>query len=203
LLPYIYTLFWEAATAGTPILRPLLYHFPRDRATYHLYDQVLLGPSLMAAPVYRPGVEHRAVYLPEGTWFDWWTGECYHGPTHILADAPLERMPLYVRGGGIIALTPLRQFVSEEAIDSLKMRIWPGTGEWTLYEDDGHSFEHEQGVWATTNYKVYLSGDKTIVEIAAREGEFAILEREVTVEVVGIGEQLFTDDGTVRRLTFG
>jgi len=48
-----------------------------------------------------------------------------------------------------------------------------------------------------------LSGDKTIVEIAAREGQFAILEREVTVEVVGIGEQLFTDDGTVRRLTFG
>ncbi len=82
------------------------------------------------------------------------------------------------------------------------MRIWPGTGEWTLYEDDGHSFEYEQGVWATTNYQVYLEGDKTIVEIAAREGEFAIPSREITVEVVGIGEQRFTDDGTVRRLTF-
>jgi alpha-glucosidase len=93
--------------------------------------------------------------------------------------------------------------VGEEPLESLKMRIWPGSGEWTLYEDDGHSFEHEQGVWATTNYQVYLEGDKTIVEIAAREGEFAILEREVTVEVVGIGEQRFTDDGTVRRLTFG
>ena len=203
LLPYIYTLFWEAATAGTPILRPLLYHFPRDRATYHLYDQVLLGPSLMAAPVYRPGVEHRAVYFPEGTWYDWWTGECYQGPTHILAYAPLERMPLYVRGGGIIAIAPVRQFVSEEPLDSLKMRIWPGSGEWTLYEDDGHSFEHEQGVWATTNYKVYFEGEKIIVEIAAREGQFLISEREVIVEVVGVGEQRFTDDGTLRRLTFG
>ena len=112
-------------------------------------------------------------------------------------------MPLYVRGGGIIALAPVRQFVSEEAIDSLKIRIWPGTGEWTLYEDDGHSFEHEQGVWATTNYKVYLEGGKSIVEIAAREGEFTILEREITVEIVGIGEQLFTDNGTSRHLTFG
>ncbi|WP_333225794.1 glycoside hydrolase family 31 protein [Microcoleus sp. BR0-C5] len=203
LLPYIYTLFWEAATTGTPILRPLLYHFPRDRTTYHLYDQVLLGPSLMAAPVYRPGVEHRAVYLPEGTWYDWWTGECYHGPMHILAYAPLERMPLYVRGGGIMALAPVRQFVSEEPLESLKMRIWPGSGEWTLYEDDGHSFEHEKGVWATTNYKVYLEGEKIIVEIAAREGQFLISEREVIVEVVGVGEQRFTDDGTVRRLTFG
>jgi len=203
LLPYIYTLFWEAATRGRPILRPLLYHFPRDRATYHLYDQVLLGPSLMAAPVYRPGVEHRAVYLPEGTWYDWWTGECYDGPMHILAYAPLERMPLYVRGGGIIAIAPVRQFVSEEPLESLKMRIWPGSGEWTLYEDDGHSFEHEKGVRATTNYKVYLEGEKIIVEIAAREGQFLISEREVIVEVVGVGEQRFTDDGTVRRLTFG
>jgi alpha-glucosidase len=97
----------------------------------------------------------------------------------------------------------VRQFVSEEPLDSLKMRIWPGSGEWTLYEDDGHSFEHEKGVWATTNYKVYLEEEKIIVEIAAREGQFSISEREVIVEVVGVGEQRFTDDGTVRRLTFG
>jgi len=83
----------------------------------------------------------------------------------------------------------VRQFVGEEAIDSLKMRIESGTGEWTLYEDDGHSFEHEQSVWKKTNYQVYFEGEKSIVEIAAREGEFAILEREITVEVVGIGEQ--------------
>ncbi len=163
----------------------------------------------MAAPVYRPGVEHRAVYLPEGTWYDWWTGECYQGPMHILAYAPLERMPLYVRGGGIIALAkpskriaPVRQFVSEEPLESLRMRIWPGSGEWTLYEDDGHSFEHQKGVWATTNYQVYFEGERAIVEIAAREGQFLISEREVIVEVVGVGEQRFTDDGTVRRLTF-
>jgi len=58
-------------------------------------------------------------------------------------------------------------------------------------------------VWSTTNYKVYLEGEKIIVEIAAREGEFAIPSRKVTVEVVGIGEQQFTDDGIFRRLTFG
>ena len=58
-------------------------------------------------------------------------------------------------------------------------------------------------MWSTTNYKVYLEGEKIIVEIAAREGEFLISEREVTVEVVGVGEQQFTDDGIFRRLTFG
>ncbi len=202
LLPYIYTLFWSAATTGAPILRPLLYHFPNDRKTYSLYDQVLLGPSLMAAPIYRPGIEHRAVYLPEGTWYDWWSGDRYKGPTHILAQAPLERMPLYVRAGAIIPMAPVMQYVDERAIDQLTLRIWPGTGEWTLYEDDGHSFEYKSGAWATTTYRVYPDGQQAIVEIGARRGQFSPPAREAIVELVGIGEQRFQDDGTARQLTF-
>ena len=111
LLPYLYTLFWQAATTGTPILRPLVYHYSHDPKTYELYDQVLLGSSIMAAPVYRPGVEYRVVYLPEGTWYDWWSGECYEGATHILAHAPLDKMPMYIRAGSIIPLVPVMQYV--------------------------------------------------------------------------------------------
>ena len=59
LLPYIYSLFWEAARRGIPILRPLLYHFPDDPVTYPLHDQVMLGSQIMAAPIYHPGREHR------------------------------------------------------------------------------------------------------------------------------------------------
>ena len=202
LLPYFYTLFWSAATTGAPILRPLLYHFPNDPKTYNLYDQVLLGASLMAAPIYRPGVEHRAVYLPEGTWYDWWTGESYTGAAHILAHAPLERMPLYIRAGAIIPMQPVMQYVDERPLDSLALRIWKGTGEFTLYEDDGHSFEYRHGVWATTKYLVSIDGEKTIVEIGAREGKWTPPQREVIVEVVGVGEQRFEDDGSARSLTF-
>ena len=202
LLPYIYTLFWEAATTGAPILRPLLYHFPNDPKTYNLYDQVLLGPSVMAAPIYRPGIEHRAVYLPEGTWYDWWTGESYTGPTHILAHAPLERMPLYVRAGAVIPIQPVIQYVDESSLNQLTLRIWAGTGEWTLYEDDGRTFEYRHGAWATTKYSVSTDGQQTIIEISARMGEWTPPEREVIVELVGIGEQRFQDDSTARRLTF-
>ncbi len=202
LLPYFYTLFWEAATTGAPILRPLLYHFPNDPKTYSLYDQVLLGSSLMAAPIYRPGIEHRAVYLPQGTWYDWWTGESYIGPTNILAHAPLERMPLYVRAGAIIPLQPVMQYVDEHPLDHLTLRIWAGTGEWTLYEDDGHSFDYRHGAWATTTYRVGTDGQQTIIEISAREGEWTPRSREVIVELIGVGEQRFQDDGKARRLTF-
>ena len=202
LLPYIYTLFWEAATTGAPILRPLLYHFPNDSKTYTLYDQVLLGPSLMAAPIYRPGIEHRAVYLPAGTWYDWWSGECYAGPIHILAHAPLERMPLYVRAGAIIPMQPVMQYADERPLDQITIRIWSGTGEWTLYEDDGHTFNYKNGDWATINYRVSTVEKQTIVEIGAREGEWTPPSREMIVQLANVGEQRFQDDGTTRRLTF-
>jgi alpha-glucosidase len=202
LLPYIYTLFWEAATTGAPILRPLLYHFPSDRKTYTLYDQVLLGPSLMAAPIYRPGIEHRAVYLSAGTWYDWWTGESYSGPIHILAHAPLEKMPLYVPAGAIIPMQPVMQYVDEHPLEQLRLRIFPGTGEFTLYEDDGQTFEYQKGAFATINYRVSLRGEQTIVEIGAREGEWTPSPREVIVELVGVGEQQFQDDGKARTLKF-
>ena len=210
LLPYIYTLFWEAATTGAPILRPLLYHFPNDPKTYTLYDQVLLGPSLMAAPIYRPGVEHRAVYLPEGTWYDWWSGVSaaalkehrYEGPTHILAQAPLEIMPLYVRAGAIIPMAPVMQYVDERPLETLTLRIWPGNGEWTMYEDDGQTFEYQSGAWATTTYRVRSDGQEIVVEINVREGNWTPPGREIVVEVVGVGEQRFIDDGTQRQLKF-
>lgn len=202
LLPYLYTLFWEAATAGAPILRPLLYHYPNDPATYTLYDQVLLGPSIMAAPIYRPGIERRAVYLPEGVWYDWWSKERYEGPRHILAEAPLERMPLYVRAGAIIPMAPIQQYVDERAIDELRLCIWPGNGSWTFYEDDGRSFKYQAGEWSTTTYSVRLEGEKIIVEIGAREGNWTPPARSAIVEVMGVGEQRFADDGTARNLTF-
>lgn len=202
LLPYLYTLFWQAATTGAPILRPLLYHFPNDPRTYKLYDQVFLGSSLMAAPIYRAGVEHRAVYLPEGTWYDWWSGKSYVGPTHILAYAPLEQMPLYVPAGAIIPLGPVMQHTDERPLDELTLRVWPGTGEWTVYEDDGNSFEYQSGVWATTTYRVYPEEQQWVVEIGERQGQWIPPARQVIVELVGVGEQRFQDDGTVRWLQF-
>lgn len=202
LLPYLYTLFWQATNTGSAILRPLLYDYPNDPKTYHLHDQVLLGASLMAAPVTRPGVEYRAVYLPQGAWYDWWSGDRYEGETHILAHAPLERMPLYVKAGAIIPMQPVMQYVDERPIDTLRLRIWTGTGEFTLYEDDGESFEYRSGAWATTTYRVREAEQETIVEVEARQGNWTPSDREVVVELVGVGEQRFADDGSARQLKF-
>ncbi|WP_418006500.1 TIM-barrel domain-containing protein [Nostoc piscinale] len=202
LLPYIYSLFWEAATTGAPILRPLLYHFPNDLKTYTLYDQVLLGASLMAAPIYRPGVEHRVVYLPAGIWYDWWSGESYQGPTHILAHAPLEKMPLYVRGGAVIPMQPVMQYVDEFPSDELRLRVWPGNGEYNFYEDDGQTFEYRHQNFSLRNITVVTNINQTIVNISTSEGKWTPGQRQIIVELVGVGQQQFLDDGQQRSLSF-
>jgi alpha-glucosidase len=203
LLPYLYTLFWQAAMTGAPILRPLLYDFSNDPQVSQLFDQVMLGPALMAAPVLRPGVEYRSVYLPEGTWYDWWTGKRLQGSSHMLAHAPLERMPLYVKAGSVIPLAPAMQHVNEVPIQQLRIKVWSGTGAWTLYEDDGESFGYQTDDWAMTTYRVTEDAGKTIVEVEARMGRWQPEPRTVIIEVVGKGEQELRDDGTAQKLFFG
>lgn len=95
-------------------------------------------------------------------------------------------MPLYVRAGAIIPMGPVMQYTDEQPLDQLTLRIWPGTGESTLYEDDGHSFEYRAGAWATTAYRVHQAGQQTIVEIGSRDGQWIPPSREVIVQLVGV-----------------
>ncbi|MBD2462164.1 glycoside hydrolase family 31 protein [Oscillatoria sp. FACHB-1407] len=202
LMPYLYTLFWQASNTGAPILRPLVYEFPNDPKTYNLHDQVMLGPLLMAAPVYRPGVECRAVYLPEGAWYDWWTGERFEGGNYIMAHAPLERMPMYVRAGAIIPMRTVTQYVDERPLTELTLWVYPGDGEWLLYEDDGRSFDYRSGAYSTTQYRVTQEEQQLHVDVEPRQGGWTPPDREVIVAMVGVGEQRFQDDGSTHRLTF-
>ncbi len=184
LLPYLYTLFHEAATTGAPIIRPLLYHFPNDPQTHHGYDQALLGSQLLLAPIIRPGVEHRVVYLPAGDWYDWWTGERISGPIHLMTHAPLERLPLYVRGGAIIPMAPAMQYTDERPLDELTLDIYPaGTSTWTLYEDDGISFDFEQGQTATTTYRCEEDASAISVTLEARVGSWQPAARTLVLNV--------------------
>ncbi|MEO1763408.1 MAG: glycoside hydrolase family 31 protein [Cyanobacteria bacterium J06629_18] len=205
LLPYFYTLFWQAASKGEPVLRPLIYQYSHDEKTYEIYDQVLIGNSIMAAPIYRPGVKNRMVYLPEGIWYDWWDRnqiQSHQGSQHILVDAPLEKMPLFIKAGAIIPLIRVMQYAEELPINEMRLLVAPGKGEFTLYEDDGNTFAYRDGASSTTEYKVDFEGNQVVFEIEERQGKLAPSKRKVIVEVIGKGEQEFIDDGEARRLVF-
>lgn len=145
LLPYLYTAAWQAASQGAPLARPMSFAFPGDAATYDLDDQFMLGDSLLAAPVLEPGAATREVYLPEGPWFDFWTGRGVEGGGRVTVDAPLEVLPLFVRGGAVIPLGADQQYVGEVKTDVLDLYAYatPGRFASRLYEDDGETPDAE------------------------------------------------------------
>jgi alpha-glucosidase len=164
-MPHLYNLFQVAAKQGLPILRPLVLEYPTDPNVSNLSDQFLLGEDLLIAPVYRPDTDHRVVYLPAGTWIDYWTGEAHEGGRHILAHAPIEIMPMYVRAGGILAEGTLKQSADDPANDAVTLHIYGAAASadfkasYSLYEDDGVSFDYRQGTYSELSLNVEGNAD--------------------------------------------
>ena len=188
LLPYLYTLFEECHRTGAPILRPLLFEYPEDETTYNADDEFLLGEALLVAPITRPGIEHRHVYLPQGTWFHYWNGERFDGPAHVLAHAPLGEPAIYVRANTPVPMGPDANHTGERPTDPLTLRIHPaeGAGESTLYEDAGDGFGYENGEYARRVLSCDTSHDRVTIRLGEREGSFAQERREVILELRGI-----------------
>jgi alpha-glucosidase len=188
LLPYLYTLFEECHRTGAPILRPLLFEYPEDETTYNADDEFLLGDALLVAPITRPGIEHRHVYLPQGTWFHYWNGERFDGPAHVLAHAPLGEPAIYVRANTPVPMGPDANHTGERPTDPLTLRIHPaeGAGESTLYEDAGDGFGYENGEYARRVLSCDTSHDRVTIRLGEREGSFAPERREVILELRGI-----------------
>jgi len=153
-LPYLYTAFWRASQQGEPILRPLVYDFPDDPEVLDLADQAMVGRDLMMTPVFRPGVRKRAVYLPAGEWVDYWSGERLAGGRHHLVDAPLERLPLFVRAGAVLPRGSWAPSVERLDRSRLTLHVYPAeamAGAW--YDDDGRSLAYARGeynLWTIT-----------------------------------------------------
>ncbi len=202
LLPYLYTLFEECHRTGAPILRPLLFEYPEDETTYTADDEFLLGDALLVAPVTRPGIEHRHVYLPRGTWFHYWSGERFDGPAHILAHAPLGEPALYVRANTPIPFGPDASHTGERPPNPLTLRIHPaeGSGGAALYEDGGDGFGYEGGEYARRVVSCETSHDRVTVRLGEREGSFAPERRQVILELRGIeAAQSILVDGEARN----
>lgn len=153
LMPYTYTLAWQAHQTGLPMMRAMVLQDPADARVRQIGTQYLWGDDLLVAPVTRAGARHWAVYLPAGAWFDWWTHCAHRGPGFVEVEAPLDRIPLFIRGGAVIPLGPVKQHDAEPAGDSLTLRLYPdGTRSTELYRDDGISQAYRDGAHRITRF---------------------------------------------------
>lgn len=175
LLPFLYTNLEESHRTGVPLFRPLLVNYQTDTNTINLDDQFMIGSDLMVAPILKPDQTSRSVYLPEGTWYDYWTGKKIMGGARIVAQAPLEIVPMYVRAGAIIPMGPEMSYVGQKPADPLTFEIYtdekiPATT--TLYEDDGTSPAYKQGVLRRTRVTASRAGNGAQIELSAAEGSY-------------------------------
>lgn len=145
LLPYLYDLMHESEFNGLPPMRALVIHYSNDKNVYNINDQFLFGKNILVAPVVEQGKTYRALYLPQGNWFDYWTKEKSHGQQIIIKNAPIDVCPMYVKEGSIIPNYPDQRYVGEKVIDELTLDIYEGNGDYEHYEDDGESYNYKNG----------------------------------------------------------
>ena len=150
LMPYIYSLAGQAWLYGKTIMRGLVMDYTEDSQARNVSDQYMFGPSLMVCPVYEYGATARDVYLPEGKmWYDYYTDSVFVGGQTIVADAPYERIPLFVPSGAILVSGNDVNYVDENPAGDITVDCYAGSnGSFMLYEDDGSSNAYRNGVFS-------------------------------------------------------
>jgi len=176
LLPYLYTTMEAASRTGVPLFRPLVLNFQDDPNTFNLDDEFMAGDALLSAPVLRPGVRGREVYLPAGPWYDYGSGQTVPGGRLLWTEADLDRLPLYVRGGSILPSTEAMDFVGQSPWDPVRFDVYPdaqGAAAGSLYEDDGVSPAYRDGAFRRTAVTYAAEPGGARLTVAAPEGRYA------------------------------
>ena len=185
LMPYLYSLAAAVHFDDATMMRGLPMDYPEDPAVRDLSDQWMLGPAFMPCPVSEYKARSREVYFPEGGWYDFYTGEYLKGGQSRTVAAPYERMPLYVRAGSIVPVGPAIEWTSQETDGKLLILVYAGAdARFTLYEDDGLSYDYEKGAYSTIELR--WNDEGRILTIGPREGSFPGMHRSrvICVQVI-------------------
>jgi len=172
LLPYIYSLAGWSYHNDYTIMRGLAMDFAADTAVLNIGDQYMFGPALLVNPVCEYRKTERALYLPQcAGWYDLYSGKWYAGGQKITAEAPYERMPLFVKAGSILPFGPELQYTAEKPADTITLNIYTGAdASFNLYEDEGANYNYEKGAFSIIPVK-YTEATGTLT-IGDRKGSF-------------------------------
>ncbi len=186
LMPYIYSLAGWTYHNNYTIMRGLVIDFTSDTAVTNIGDQYLFGPSLLINPVYQYQQRSRNIYLPNGQgWYDLYTGAYTSGGKKLIADAPYERMPVFVKEGSIIPFGPELQYVAEKPVDTITLFVYTGKdASFDLYEDEGVNYNYEKGMFSTIPIN-YNEATKTLT-VQDRKGSFPGMLQQRTFNVVWV-----------------
>jgi alpha-glucosidase len=183
-LPYLYTLAWEATQKGYPPVRPLFWADSEDSALWGVEDAFLLGDALLVCPIFGEGERSRQVILPKGRWYRFWDDGILEGQTQVTLDAPLEQIPLLVKAGSILPMT---------ADEKLLLHLYPpvqGSSEGYVYNDAGDGYAE----WRVDRF--HMRRDENGLELTwEQQGDFAFPYKAAQVHLHGFKLQQAWVDG--------
>ena len=203
LMPYIYSLGWFTHKTGAPFMRALFMDFPNDPKVAEIGDEYMFGPAFLVAPVTDQGQTTKAVYLPAGAdWYNYWTHERMHGGQTVMVDAPIDKLPLFVRAGSIIPLGSAVDSTADKQTIA-KVQVWPGANaEFDLYQDDGRTYAYEKGdfqlthlEWDESAHVLRHTGTAAWSEPDAQVVEVIAGSAERSPESFGFGDHRVFGDG--------
>lgn len=201
LLPYIYSEAWQVSMNNSTMMRPMVMDFNGDLEAVKQAYQYMFGNAFLVAPITEAGVKDWNVYLPKTTaWYDFWTGKRFDGGQTVTADAPLDKLPLFVKAGSIVPMGKLIQYAGEKSADTLEIRIFKGAdGEFMLYEDEGDNYNYEKGKYTVIPFK--WDEQRQTLTIGERQGSFLgyLTKRIFNLVVVSESEGKGIDVNPVKK----
>ena len=177
LMPYLYTLMWQASTAHAPVLRPTFFNFGDDATCWNDNDEMMVGGDLLVAPVFAPGAGERTLYLPSGAhatgWYEFWSGEYFAGGQTVTVNAPLGRLPLFVRAGALLPTTDTWNDANKTEESSRVLNYYPplpsdSTVETnaTLFEDDGLQTTHTSDRFSILSFSASATRENLTLRVS-------------------------------------
>ncbi len=189
LMPYIYSLTGWTYIKDYTIMRGLAMDFTEDEKVYNVGDQFMFGPSMLISPVYAYKARERKVYLPKSD--GWYTADgskYYEGGQEIIAEAPYESMPIYIKAGSILPLGPEIEYTTEKPADPITLYVYAGAdAHFDLYEDEGVNYNYEKGQY--TIIPIDWNEESKTLTIGDREGEFNGMLEERTFKLVVVSTE--------------
>ena len=172
LLPYIYSIFYEASQTGMPVQRSLAINYSHDERVYNgqFHHQYLFGPFILVVPV-ESNKEFVKVFFPPGEWYSIFNGKKYEGNQEVIIETPIHLLPVFVKGGAILPMQrPVQN--TKENVNELILHVYQGTSDtgFDFYEDDGVSYQFESGSFAKR--KIAFSPSSRKITLGKSEGNY-------------------------------
>jgi alpha-glucosidase (family GH31 glycosyl hydrolase) len=184
LIPYLYTMSWLNYSEDEPFIKPMYYENPASKAAYECPNQYWYGTELIVAPFVQPAnrdtkMARQVVWLPEGDWFNFFSGEHYYGGKRYAIYGGLQDIPVFAKAGAIIPLAPKVKWGGIENPSELNICIFPGaSNHFELYEDDGETMGFTKSEFCITSFIQEWEPNRLTFKIEPPKGQISLIPPE-------------------------